>query len=87
MAAHRLNKREPSADPKALREGIDLIKELKPMLEIMVREDLSEEERGLLIHKRFPPEIMKPLMARIDAVRLALPGKEKYTGRPNASGS
>jgi hypothetical protein len=73
MAKAKHPKDTPDPDPAALAEGIELLREFKPMLAILVRKDLSEEEIGLLIHKRFPPEKLRPLMARIQAVRAALP--------------
>jgi hypothetical protein len=81
MAAKKSRGKEPAADPKALREGIEILKEFQPMLEILVLQDISEEEIGSLILKRFPPEILIPLRDRIDAVRAALPAKN-----PTASG-
>lgn len=81
MATRKPQGKEPVADPGALREGVELLKEFQPMLEIILRKDLTEEERGLLIRKRFPPEVILPLRDRINAVRAALPAKKSPTER------
>ncbi|MCI0657795.1 MAG: hypothetical protein L0170_12085 [Acidobacteria bacterium] len=82
MATKKARGKESAADPKAVREGIGILKEFQPMLELILREDLSEEERGRLILKRFPPEILIPLKDRIDAVRATLPTKAPHAGEP-----
>lgn len=76
MARDKSQAKKPASDPKAIREGIEILKYFEPMLEILVRHDLTDEERGALILKRFPPEVLIPLRDRIDAVRAALPEKK-----------
>lgn len=83
MATRESRGKESPADPKALREEVEILKEFhQPMLEILVRQDMTKEERGALILKRLPPEILIPLRERIEAVRAALPAKRSPIDRP-----
>lgn len=78
MSAPKPEKRKLAPDPSAVLDGMELLREFKPLLDIIVRQDLSEEDRGRLIHQRFPPEVLRPLMERIQAVRAVFPpGGEK----------
>jgi hypothetical protein len=61
---------------------MEILGEFQPMLEILMRKDLTEQERGELILKRFPPEVLLPLRDRIKAVQAALPAKTKKPDGP-----